>query len=292
MEFLEKLKEYIDITDKGLDRYLPKEDVYPEILHKAMRYSVFAGGKRIRPVMLLASCEAFGGNVDRAVPFACAMEMIHTYSLIHDDLPAMDNDDYRRGRLTNHKVYGEAMAILAGDGLLSWAFELMAKESVKNPLGVRAMAEIAEGAGINGMVRGQVSDVINENKEIDEDTLKFVHNNKTGAMIKASFAAGAVLGGAGEEDVNKLIAVGENIGLGFQIQDDILDVTGTFETLGKPINSDEKNHKTTFVSVYGLERSGQMAENAFKKAENILKEISGNSDFLIGLTKYISKREC
>jgi len=291
MEFLKKLKEYTDITDEGLDRYLPGEDVYPEILHRAMRYSVFAGGKRLRPVMLLASCEAFGGGVKSAVPFACAMEMIHTYSLIHDDLPAMDNDDYRRGRLTNHKVYGEAMAILAGDGLLSRAFELMACESMKNPLGIRAMAEIAKGAGINGMVRGQVSDVINENKEIDEETLRFIHNNKTGAMIKASFAAGAVLGGAGGEDINKLIEAGENIGLGFQIQDDILDVSGTFEALGKPINSDEKNHKTTFVSVYGLERSAQMAENAFKKAENLLEKISGNSDFLIELIKYISKRD-
>ena len=292
MEFKEKLQKYIEIIDSALGKYLPEGGICPEILGEAMRYSLFAGGKRLRPVILLASCEAFGGRTEDALAFACAMEMIHTYSLIHDDLPAMDNDDFRRGKLTNHKVYGEAMAILAGDGLLSLAFEIMSDAACKNPLGIRAMREIARGAGVFGMVCGQAADIINENKEIDEETLKFIHNNKTAAMIRAAFGAGAILGGAKDEDVKRLIAAGEKVGLGFQIQDDILDVAGDFERLGKPVKSDEKNRKSTFVALYGLEKSEKMANDAFIQAEKYVDEIWGEGNFLKNIIKFTSKREC
>lgn len=288
-EEIEAKKQYID---NELDNILPSESAYPGILFKSMRYSVFAGGKRLRPILILAACEMFGGNDKKAAPFACAMEMIHTYSLIHDDLPAIDNDNFRRGRLTNHKAFGENIAILAGDALLSYAFEVMANAVAKNTdeASAKALQSIAFGAGINGMVSGQVVDVISEGKKLEKREMDFIHINKTAAMIVASVKAGAYLGGAKQEDVDSLEKAALKLGLAFQIQDDILDVTGTFEELGKPLHSDEKNEKATYVSMFGLERSTEIVEELSGDAENIFMSFGEKGRFLAELTKYLVKR--
>ncbi len=288
-EEIEAKKQYID---NELDNILPSESAYPGILFKSMRYSVFAGGKRLRPILILAACEMFGGDDKKAAPFACAMEMIHTYSLIHDDLPAIDNDNLRRGRLTNHKAFGENIAILAGDALLSYAFEVMANAVAKNTdeASAKALQSIAFGAGINGMVSGQVVDVISEGKKLEKREMDFIHINKTAAMIVASVKAGAYLGGAKQEDVDNLEKAALKLGLAFQIQDDILDVTGTFEELGKPLHSDEKNEKATYVSMFGLERSTEIVEELSGDAENIFMSFGEKGRFLAELTKYLVKR--
>lgn len=288
-EEIEAKKQYID---NELDNILPSESAYPGILFKSMRYSVFAGGKRLRPILILAACEMFGGDDKKAAPFACAMEMIHTYSLIHDDLPAIDNDNFRRGRLTNHKAFGENIAILAGDALLSYAFEVMANAVAKNTdeASAKALQSIAFGAGINGMVSGQVVDVISEGKKLEKREMDFIHINKTAAMIVASVKAGAYLGGAKQEDVDSLEKAALKLGLAFQIQDDILDVTGTFEELGKPLHSDEKNEKATYVSMFGLERSTEIVEELSGDAENIFMSFGEKGRFLAELTKYLVKR--
>lgn len=288
-EEIEAKKQYID---NELDNTLPSESAYPGILFKSMRYSVFAGGKRLRPILILAACEMFGGDDKKAAPFACAMEMIHTYSLIHDDLPAIDNDNLRRGRLTNHKAFGENIAILAGDALLSYAFEVMANAVAKNTdeASAKALQSIAFGAGINGMVSGQVVDVISEGKKLEKREMDFIHINKTAAMIVASVKAGAYLGGAKQEDVDNLEKAALKLGLAFQIQDDILDVTGTFEELGKPLHSDEKNEKATYVSMFGLERSTEIVEELSGDAENIFMSFGEKGRFLAELTKYLVKR--
>ena len=288
-EEIEAKKQYID---NELDNILPSESAYPGILFKSMRYSVFAGGKRLRPILILAACEMFGGDDKKAAPFACAMEMIHTYSLIHDDLPAIDNDNFRRGRLTNHKAFGENIAILAGDALLSYAFEVMANAVAKNTdeASAKALQSIAFGAGINGMVSGQVVDVISEGKKLEKREMDFIHINKTAAMIVASVKAGAYLGGAKQEDVDNLEKAALKLGLAFQIQDDILDVTGTFEELGKSLHSDEKNEKATYVSMFGLERSTEIVEELSGDAENIFMSFGEKGRFLAELTKYLVKR--
>ncbi|MDD3571286.1 MAG: polyprenyl synthetase family protein, partial [Lachnospiraceae bacterium] len=231
MNLKAELSERKMYVDTKLDEYLPKESQYPEILFKSMRYSVFAGGKRLRPIMLMAVNKMFGGTNEVAAPYACALEMIHTYSLIHDDLPAIDNDNFRRGRLTNHKAFGENVAILAGDALLTHAFEVMSDAVCKSGdiNGAFAINAIAKGAGINGMVVGQVVDVISEGKNLNKETLDFIHLNKTGAMIQGAFKAGALLAGASETSVELLDEAAKKIGVAFQIQDDILDVTGTQE---------------------------------------------------------------
>lgn len=291
------LKEELEIkkkyTDEGLEEYLPPENKYPEVIYKAMRYSVFAGGKRLRPVIILAVCEMLGGNIEKARPFACAIEMIHTYSLIHDDLPALDNDDYRRGRLTSHKIFGEDIAILTGDALLGHAFEVMAKAvSESGDINqAHAMYAIAFGAGVNGMLTGQVVDVISDGKKIDKDTLDFIHLNKTAAMIRGAFKAGAYVAGADEETVKKLDSAAEKIGLAFQIQDDILDVTSTLEELGKPVFSDEKNEKTTYVTLYGIEKSKEIVKKLSDDACDILSSFGERAEFLVELTKYLTDRK-
>lgn len=292
MGFEEKLKEEMKYIDRYLETYLPSEKSYPEILFQAMRYSVFAGGKRLRPILTIAACEAMGGSREKAVPFACALEMIHTYSLIHDDLPALDNDDYRRGRLTSHKVFGENIAILAGDALLSEAFELMAnscceKEEISC---VKAMQAIAHGAGTRGMVGGQVVDVMSEGKPIDETTLHYIHKNKTAAMIQGAMIAGAHLAEAEETEIQKMKEAGEKIGIAFQIQDDILDVIGTKEILGKPIHSDEKNNKITYVSMFGVEKSKKIVERLSQEAVDILSAYGEKGIFLIEMVQYLIGR--
>lgn len=295
MELKARLKEITDIIDKNMDEYLPKEIGYSQTIYKAMRYSVFAGGKRLRPVLAFAACEAVGGNTKDVIPFACAIEMIHTYSLIHDDLPAMDNDDYRRGRLTNHKVFGDAMAILAGDGLLNKAAETMT-QAILNKKGdninfIKSMAEVMYASGTEGMIGGQVVDLESENKQIDIETLKFMHAHKTGALIKAPVRVGAILAGASEEQLTKLTEFSENLGLAFQIKDDILDIIGDEKKLGKKIGSDANNNKSTYPSIFGLEKSKEMVIEVSQNAINALDIFGEKGQFLRDITDYLINRE-
>lgn len=292
-----KLKEALEIKkqliDNELDRIIPNETSYPGILFKSMRYSVFAGGKRLRPVMALAACEIFDEDISKAMPFACALEMIHTYSLIHDDLPALDDDNFRRGRLTNHKAFGENIAILAGDGLLSYAFEVMANAAAKNPCAAtsKALQAVAFAAGVNGMVAGQALDVVSEGKPLTKQQLDFINLNKTAAMIVGSVKAGAYAAGADEESVSILEKAAIKLGLAFQIQDDILDVVGTFEELGKAIHSDEKNEKTTYVTLFGLERSKEIVKTLSNEAIELFSTFGEKGEFFIELTKYLVDRK-
>ncbi len=289
-------KEVLNIKAKEIDgyleQYLPKQKEYPSEIFEAMRYSIFAGGKRLRPVLLLSTCEMLGGNSKEAIPFACAIEMIHTYSLIHDDLPAMDNDDYRRGKLTSHKKFGEALAILAGDGLLHHAMEIMANACVENcsEKTVKAMQAIAQGAGVYGMLSGQVVDVLSEGKEIDEKTMYFIHKNKTAAMLQGALKAGAILAGATKQQVEMMEQAGEKLGVAFQIADDVLDITSSLEELGKPVHSDEKNEKNTYVTIYGIEKSKEMIQNLSQEAICIFKTFSKGT-FLAELTQYLIDRK-
>ena len=291
MDYKNKLNERIELINKALEKYLvPK---YPERLYEAMNYSVFAGGKRLRPVLLLSACEAVGGNIEDAMPFACALEMIHTYSLIHDDLPAMDNDDFRRGKPTCHKAFDEALAILAGDGLLTYAFEVML-EAVCNKNEskyAKAAKLIANYSGSQGMLVGQVVDVQSEGHKIDDKTLMFIHDNKTGGLIKAALMAGALIGGADNDTVGDFEKIGYNMGIAFQIKDDILDVTSTSEVLGKPILSDIKNNKQTYVSLYGLDNAQQDYETLSTGAVKMINNIGDKADFLGWYASALINRE-
>ncbi len=253
------MEEKLFIIEKALDKYL--ENQYPNEIYESMRYSVFSKSKRLRPLIILSVCEALGGKIDDAIPFACAIEMIHTYSLIHDDLPALDNDDIRRGKATNHLVYGEDMAILAGDGLLNFAYEILFKEleTSANINKIKACSVLSSCAGVDGMIGGQVIDVLSEKRDITDDDLKYIYKNKTGKLFVASFVIGGLL--AGYKDINKLEKIGENYGLAFQVKDDILDIESTTEVLGKPVGSDEKNNKKTYITLYTMED----AKNFYEK---------------------------
>ena len=295
MEFKEILKQKIDYVEKLLIDYMPKEEGYQETIMKAMNYSLSAGGKRLRPILTLESCKAVGGDIKDAIPFAMAIEMIHTYSLIHDDLPALDNDDLRRGKPTNHKVFGEAMATLAGDSLLNYAYEIMLSSSInkENPNKyLKAIYEIAKHAGIYGMIGGQVVDVESENKIIDKDKLDFIHLNKTAAMIVGCMRAGAIIGDASEDDLEKITKYAENFGLSFQIVDVILDIIGDEEKLGKPIGSDIENHKSTYPSLLGLDKSRQIARELIEEGKSSIKDLPSEREFLNQLGDYIISRDC
>ena len=295
MEFKNVLEEKIDYIETLLNEYMPKEEGYQRTIMKAMNYSLKAGGKRLRPILTLESCKIVGGKEEDAIPFAMAIEMIHTYSLIHDDLPALDNDDLRRGKPTNHKVFGDGMATLAGDALLNYAFEIMLSSSIdkKDPNKyLKAINEIAKHAGIYGMIGGQVVDVESENKIIDKDKLDFIHLNKTAAMIIGCMRAGAIIGGASDEELEKVTKYGENIGLSFQIVDDILDITGEEDKLGKPIGSDIANHKSTYPSLLGLEKSREIARQLIEEAKSSIDGLSSEIDFLNQLGDYIISRDC
>ena len=257
MDFKDELSERVKIVDEYMENFLPS-DKYPKEIFEAMRYSVFAGGKRLRPIMVMEACNAFGGDWKDSMSFACAIEMIHTYSLIHDDLPALDNDDYRRGKLTTHKKYGEAMGILAGDALLNLAYEtaFLAFDSKTDKQRIaNALKVLGKKAGIYGMVGGQVVDVENNGKFVDEQMLHYVYKNKTSALIEASLMIGACLAGASQDEVRIMENVGTAIGLAFQIQDDILDISGDEKVIGKPVHSDEKNEKSTYPVLHGMEES-------------------------------------
>ncbi|EQF26018.1 polyprenyl synthetase family protein [Clostridioides difficile CD160] len=294
MEFKQCLKEKASFIENVLKEYMPKEEGYQKTVIEAMNYSLSAGGKRLRPILTLEACKIVGGNEEEAIPFAVAIEMIHTYSLIHDDLPALDNDDLRRGRPTNHKVYGEAMGILAGDALLNYAFEVMLSGSInkENPEKyLKAINEIAKGAGIYGMIGGQVVDVESENKQIEKEKLDYIHMNKTAAMMVGCMRAGAIIGGANSEQMEEITKYAKNIGLSFQIVDDILDIVGDEAKLGKKVGSDIENHKSTYPSLLGLDKSKEIAYNLIDEAKKSIEKLSDDVDFLKGLAEYIIDRE-
>ncbi len=275
-DFKNELTNRITEIEKILLEFEPVEEGHQKLILEAMNYSINAGGKRLRPMLLLESFRLFSKNEVTAYPFMAAMEMIHTYSLVHDDLPAMDNDLYRRGKKTTHAVYGEDMGILAGDALLNYAYEIMSQAVVKSEAveqSAKAMAYIAKKAGIYGMVGGQTVDVLNEDKEMSLDMICFIHKLKTAALIEASMVGGGMLAGATQEDLDDLEKIAENVGMAFQIQDDILDVTSTTEVLGKPVGSDEKNHKSTFVTLVGLEKSKEYVQNYSDEAVFLLEKI-------------------
>ncbi|MGX4598801.1 polyprenyl synthetase family protein [Faecalimicrobium sp. JNUCC 81] len=294
MEFKQSLKERANYIEELLNIYMPKEEGYQKTIMESMNYSLRAGGKRLRPILTLEACKIVGGNEKDAIPFAVAIEMIHTYSLIHDDLPALDNDDLRRGRKTNHIVYGEDMAILAGDALLNYAFEIMLSNSIEkeNPRKyLKAINEIAKSSGIYGMIGGQVVDVQSENKQIPKEKLDYIHNNKTASIIIGCMRAGAIIGDASEENLDKITKYAKNIGLSFQIVDDILDIVGDEAKLGKKVGSDIDNHKSTYPSLLGLEESKIIAHKLIEEAKDNIKDIGTNSEFLVGLADYIIDRE-
>jgi geranylgeranyl diphosphate synthase, type II len=292
LQYLEARKK---IIDEALDSYLPGEDQYPPEIFKAVRYSLFAGGKRIRPILCLAAAEAVGGDVDQAMPVACALELIHTYSLIHDDLPAMDDDDYRRGMPTSHKVFGEGIAILAGDALLTEAFrilserELLKKASPETILDV--MREIAVAAGYFGMVGGQVVDLQSEGQAVDADTLHYIHMHKTGSMIVASVRAGALLFGAGEKDVEALSLYGRHVGLAFQVADDILNVEGDRRMMGKGTGSDSGRGKMTYPALMGVDASRVKAADLVEAALTAIGHFDDRAIPLRMIASYITERK-
>ena len=280
------------LVEEGLVRELRTDEAFDARLAESMEYSLTAGGKRLRPILLMAAADAAGGRGEDYLTSACAVEMIHTYSLIHDDLPAMDDDDYRRGKLTNHKVYGAGLATLAGDALLTMAFELLARQQgVPAETMLRVVREISEAVGANGMVGGQALDLASEGKRIDMDTLRRMHMAKTGALFRASVRSGAILGGADEAQLAALTEYAEAFGLAFQITDDILDVTGDAAAIGKPVGSDERNHKSTYVTLTSLEEAKRLAREAADRAHEALAPLGGKAAFLDELAEYLVTRD-
>lgn len=276
-----------------LDRLVPSDLVPPAHLHRAMRYSLFAGGKRLRPALVLTAGEAFGASSHQLAPAACSIELIHTYSLIHDDLPAMDNDDLRRGRPTCHKVFGDAMAILAGDALLTLAFQILTNGPAKlePERRLKVIAEVASAAGsVDALIGGQVVDIESEGREIDADTLEYIHRSKTGALLRASVLAGGIIAGADQAQLDALRVYGENVGLAFQIADDILDVTSTREQLGKTPGKDEAALKATYPALYGVEASKQRAAELVDEAIHAISEIAIDSTLLSRMADFMIAR--
>ena len=295
MSYNNSKQEKIHDVERVLTKYLPEQSGFQKLIMEAMEYSLMAGGKRLRPMLMKETYELFGGRDEVIEPFMAALEMIHTYSLVHDDLPAMDNDEYRRGRKTTHVVYGEAMGILAGDALLNYAFETAAKAFTMFPdkslqIG-RAMQVLAGKAGIYGMIGGQVVDVTSVGISVSKDKLDFIYELKTSALIESAMMIGAILAGAGEADVKKVELIAKNVGIAFQIQDDILDVTSTVEVLGKPVLSDEKNEKTTYVTLVGLENAKKYVEQISNEAIGVLQEFEAKNPFLEELLRQLIHRE-
>ena len=283
-DFQRQMKEKVEDIEKMLQEYLPKQKGYQSVIMEAMGYSLMAGGKRLRPMLMMETYRLFQGSCKAIRPFMAAIEMIHTYSLVHDDLPALDNDDYRRGRKTTHIVYGEDMGILAGDALLNYAFETAFRAFVTDPqdslLIGRALGVLGKKAGIYGMIGGQVIDVKETGHVVSKEVLDTIYVLKTSALIEASMMIGAIFGGASEEEVKKVEKIARYVGLAFQIQDDILDVTSTEEVLGKPIHSDEKNEKTTYVSMMGIEGAKKIVEDYSASAIDLLHQLSGKNEYL------------
>lgn len=288
-----QLDDYKKLIEQKLDEYMPVQ--YPEKIWESMRYSVLAGGKRLRPILCLEACRIISGSYENAVPTACAIEMLHSQSLIHDDLPCMDNDDYRRGKLTNHKKFSESTAVLAGDALLSFAPQIIIQktpESVAAQTVLKVLEEFLVSAGAEKLIAGQVVDIDSEGKQIDKKTLTFIHENKTGALFKLSIRAGAILGNADEKMIQALTMFAEKFGLAFQIMDDILDVTSTLEELGKTPGKDALEEKATYVSLYGLDEAKNQVASLCGSACDILKENNIESNILTGIVESISERVC
>lgn len=296
-QFMEELQQKVEHINNVLEKFLPAEEGQQRIIFEAMNYSVRAGGKRLRPILMEETYHMFGGSSAVIEPFMAAIEMIHTYSLVHDDLPAMDNDEYRRGKKTTHAVYGEAMGILAGDALLNLAYETAAKSfgmEVADARVARAFAVLAKKAGVYGMVGGQVVDVEREKSDdcpITREKLDFIYRLKTGALIESSMMIGAILAGASSDEVSRVEQIAAKLGLAFQIQDDVLDVTSTLEVLGKPVGSDEKNNKATYVTFEGLDKAVSDVERISKEAEEQLDDLGYDDAFLKELFEYLIHRE-
>lgn len=296
-QFMEELQQKVEHINNVLEKFLPAEEGQQRIIFETMNYSVRAGGKRLRPILMEETYHMFGGSSAVIEPFMAAIEMIHTYSLVHDDLPAMDNDEYRRGKKTTHAVYGEAMGILAGDALLNLAYETAAKSfgmEVADARVARAFAVLAKKAGVYGMVGGQVVDVESEKSDdcpITREKLDFIYRLKTGALIESSMMIGAILAGASSDEVSRVEQIAAKLGLAFQIQDDVLDVTSTLEVLGKPVGSDEKNNKATYVTFEGLDKAVSDVERISKEAEEQLDNLGYDDAFLKELFEYLIHRE-
>ena len=296
-QFMEELQQKLEHINNVLEKFLPAEEGQQRIIFEAMNYSVRAGGKRLRPILMEETYHMFGGSSAVIEPFMAAIEMIHTYSLVHDDLPAMDNDEYRRGKKTTHAVYGEAMGILAGDALLNLAYETAAKAfdmEVADARVARAFTVLAKKAGVYGMVGGQVVDVESEKSDdcpITREKLDFIYRLKTGALIESSMMIGAILAGASSDEVSRVEQIVAKLGLAFQIQDDVLDVTSTLEVLGKPVGSDEKNNKATYVTFEGLDKAVSDVERISKEAEEQLDDLGYDDAFLKELFEYLIHRE-
>ena len=297
MEITTYLSKKKTLIDEALDGYLQACPELPPLLLEAMRYSVFAGGKRLRPILALAAGEAVGGDPEPILPAACAIELIHTYSLIHDDLPALDNDDYRRGKLTNHKVFGEDIALVAGDGLLTYALELLSAAYgnglVSPVVALRLIREIATAAGIRGMVAGQVVDLQSEGKEPNAEMLEYIHRHKTGDMITASVRVGAIIADASEAQLAALTEYACNLGLAFQISDDVLDVVGDRKKLGKTVGKDADQKKMTYVALHGLDAAKKMMNETAERAKAALAGLNGNGRVapLLSLADFVASRD-
>lgn len=296
-QFMEELQQKVEHINDVLEKFLPAEEGQQRIIFEAMNYSVRAGGKRLRPILMEETYHMFGGSSAVIEPFMAAIEMIHTYSLVHDDLPAMDNDEYRRGKKTTHAVYGEAMGILAGDALLNLAYETAAKAfdmEVADARVARAFTVLAKKAGVYGMVGGQVVDVESEKSDdcpVTREKLDFIYRLKTGALIESSMMIGAILAGASPDEISRVEQIAAKLGLAFQIQDDVLDVTSTLEVLGKPVGSDEKNNKATYVTFEGLDKAVSDVERISKEAEEQLDDLEYDDAFLKELFEYLIHRE-
>jgi len=295
MNIKDYLKDKQTAVDQFLDQVTPPSVTPPTTLHESMRYSLMAGGKRIRPILTIAAAEAIGGNPPGLMPVACSLEFIHTYSLIHDDLPSMDNDDFRRGKPTNHKVYGEAMAILAGDALLTMAFDLVSRPDLMKGCDparqVQLIQELAYGSGNFGMVGGQVFDIQAENQDIDLSTLQNIHKHKTGMLIRAAVRMGAIAAGATDRQLDSMTGYAEDIGLAFQIADDVLNVTGTREELGKNPNTDAERGKKTYPTFYGTDGARKLADECVGRAIGRLDSFGPPADPLREIARYITSRK-
>lgn len=294
MNFKEELSKYIDIINNELQKYIETKECPESILNEAKGYSLLAGGKRLRPILMIATYSLFKDDYEKCYKYAIALEMVHTFSLIHDDLPGIDNDDYRRGKLTNHKKYNEATAILAGDSLLNGAYKMLiddisnTTDDVERTKKIDALYELSY--GIDRMIAGEYVDTEYEGKEISSDYLEYMHENKTGALIKAPVKIGAILAGASQNEISELESYAEKIGLAFQIKDDILSEIGNAEELGKPVGNDRERGKCTYVTKYGLDRAKEMLDEIIEEAISIIKSYNKNSEFLVELALYIKNR--
>ncbi len=294
MSFIEYARTHIPFIEEAINRYLPPETAVPSTIHRAMRYSATGGGKRLRALLAIAGCEAVGGDRQKLGPLVAALEMIHAYSLIHDDLPCMDDDDYRRGKLTNHKVFGEAMAVLAGDALLTHGFHLLSRLrylGVDDSTIVRLLDELGRACGTDGLIGGQVSDMESEDKHVSQQILEYIHTHKTGALFRASICCGAIVGGANQRQLAMIDSYADNFGLAFQITDDILDVVGDEAKLGKAVGSDERHLKATYVSLFGLDQAKTLAEKAIATAKESITALGDNAEPLHGLADFVISRD-